>query len=556
MRRFTMVAAAVLAAIALALTPIGAPRSALAQDKPAEDPKGAPITTVDEYQFIPAESLPEVKNVSSYEWDPKNPVVKFPINFWIGWVPIIVANGGLEPNPDSIFAKKYGFKVELAVIDNPVNARDAYASGKSHILWGTLDMMVLFAPELTKDDRTFPRIFQQIDWSNGGDGVVARNGIKTINDLRPKDGKKRVIALAQNSPSHYYILNLLYYAGISPGDVEFKFTGDALQAARAFVVDPAVDACVSWAPDIYNIADPKKSGIKDAVLISSTADAKRVIADVWAARADFARDHPDIIQGLVAGIFEGMDLVKADKKKAAELFGKAFKIPGEEAEKMFGDAHATNCAENYSFFLNRNNAANFEQTWKNITMIYGRSGFVDPAKVPSFDKVMDPRVIEAARDDFKHHKDEYTDSFATISIESKIDPATKKEILTRTVRIHFQPNQANVDPAYDPNAEAIVEEIGRMASQFGAALIYVEGHGDRSKYEEAKKLGDAYFQRHSQMLKDLSEKRGKGVIEAVLKRFPDLKKEQFHAAGAGWEKPLANDALSRRVEIRVLAPEE
>jgi NitT/TauT family transport system substrate-binding protein len=557
MRRTLFIAFAILAALALAALPLAPRATVIAQDAgTAENPGGAPITTFDEYKYIPAESLPEVKSVSKYEWNDKDPTVKFPINFWIGWTPIIVANGGLKASDDSLFKKKYGFKVELQVIDDPVLARDAYASGASHILWGTLDMFVLFAPELVRDDRTYPRIFQQIDWSNGGDGIVARGGIKTVNDLRPKDGRKKVIALAQNSPSHYYVLNLLYYAGISPGDVDFRFTGNAFQAAAAFVNDKAVDACVSWAPDIYNISDAKKSGIPDVALISSTADAKRVIADVWAARADFAKDHPDVIEGLVAGIFEGMDLVKADKKKAARLFAESFNIKPEEAEGMFGDAHLTNCAENASFFLNRNNPANFEQTWKNITTIYGKSGFVDASKVPAFDKVMDPRMIEAVKEDFKHHKDEYTDTFATVTVDTKVDPSTKKEILTRTVRIHFAPNQHVVDPAYDPNAEAIVEEIGRMASQFGSSLIFVEGHGDRSKYEEAKKLGDAYFQRHSTMLKELSERRAKGVIEGVLKRFPDLKKEQFHAAGGGWEKPLANDALSRRVEIRVLAPEE
>src|SRR6185503_16642047 len=112
----------------------------------------------------------------------------------------------------------------------------------------------------------------------------------------------------------------------------------------AFVNDETVDACVSWAPDIYNISDPKKSGIKDVTLISTTKDAKRVIADVWAARADFAKDHPDIVEGLVRGIFDGMQMVKDDQAKAAELVDAAYNPPKGEATKMFGDAHLTNYA--------------------------------------------------------------------------------------------------------------------------------------------------------------------------------------------------------------------
>ena len=54
-----------------------------------------------------------------------------------------------------------------------------------------------------------------------------------MNDLKPQSGKKRKIALAQQSPSHYYVLSLLYYAGIEPNEVEFKFTESAFQAAAA-----------------------------------------------------------------------------------------------------------------------------------------------------------------------------------------------------------------------------------------------------------------------------------------------------------------------------------
>ena len=63
----------------------------------------------------------------------------------------------------------------MVLMDDPVIARDAYAAGDVHTLWGTVDMMVLFVPELVRDSRTAPRIVQQIDWSSGGDGIVVRS---------------------------------------------------------------------------------------------------------------------------------------------------------------------------------------------------------------------------------------------------------------------------------------------------------------------------------------------------------------------------------------------
>src|SRR5690606_4204511 len=114
----------------------------------------------------------------------------------------------------------------------------------------------------------------------GGDGIVARNSVDNIADLRGK-----TIVYAQNSPSQYYINALLINAGIQPGEVQHKFTGSAFEAAAAFVSDPSIDACVSWAPDIYNI--PEK--VEGTRILSTTADASKLIADVWAVRADFAK---------------------------------------------------------------------------------------------------------------------------------------------------------------------------------------------------------------------------------------------------------------------------
>ncbi len=73
----------------------------------AVDPTG--ITTVSNYTYVPTQKLPPVKGASAYKWDPAAKIVKFPINVWIGWLPIVAANHGFAPNTDSIFYKKYGF---------------------------------------------------------------------------------------------------------------------------------------------------------------------------------------------------------------------------------------------------------------------------------------------------------------------------------------------------------------------------------------------------------------------------------------------------------------
>jgi NitT/TauT family transport system substrate-binding protein len=515
----------------------------------APDTKG--VTTVSEYKYVPGDRLPAVKGVSQYKWDENQKLLRFSYNVWAGWLPVIAANRGTKPNPDSVFAKKYGFRVEMVLMDDPVVARDAFASGEVHTLWGTVDMMTLFSPELSRDSRTSPRVVQQIDWSNGGDGIVVRSSIRSVADLKGK-----TITLAQNSPSEYYLTSLLLSAGLRPSDVKVKYTATAFEAAAAFVADKSVDGCVSWAPDIYKIPE-RVAGTR---ILSSTSDANKLIADVYAFRADFARDHPEVVEGLVAGIFEGMDMVKNKPEEPAKWMADAFGMKQEEVMGMRNDAHPTNFAENIQFFLNASNPTNFERTWKNASYVYRELGRIS-APV-QFDQVMDFSVIQSLqkKGTFKHQTDESVTSFTPASFRKT--PA-EAPILTQTIRINFFPNSANpYEPArdelekpvagklYDPNVDATLEQVARLAGQFARAVILIEGHTDSSMKGKVP----------VQAVRDLSLARAESIKRALIEKYK-FDPNKFSIEGKGWDAPAdpsapENQALNRRVEISVFPPEQ
>src|SRR2546425_1692827 len=81
-------------------------------------PDGASITTVKEYSFRPAERLPEVKGISAYKPLVEN-TVRFSLNVWAGWGPIILANEGFKAGHAWKTPDGQDFKVELVLIDNP-----------------------------------------------------------------------------------------------------------------------------------------------------------------------------------------------------------------------------------------------------------------------------------------------------------------------------------------------------------------------------------------------------------------------------------------------------
>lgn len=518
----------------------------------AEAPDGQAATTVKEYTYVPGQRLPEVRGTSAYK-PLQNRTVRMALNVWAGWAPLIHANNGFAAGKVWKDAKGQDFRLELVLIDDPVAMRDAYASGDVHIGWATLDMLPLLVEGLRRDTRTMPRVFQQVDWSNGGDGIVCRNTIATMADVRGK-----TIVLAQNSPSHFFALNVLINAGLQPGDVQWKFTQDAFQAAAAFNADRSLACVVSWAPDIYNLSE-----VQGNKLMVTTKTANKLIADVWFARADFARDNPDIIEGIVRGIFDSMVALdgQEEKQKVARLMAEGFSIPPADALSMLGDAHWTNYAENRDFFLNQNNPTNFERIWNSAYFVYRKIGMVG-TKV-DFDQVMDFSVIRKLESEsrYANQRSNYGAQFTAATASSV--QAEAPELLSKRVVINFFPNSWDVrhkvtrtvegkakEELFDPNIDFIVDEIAALAGQYGNARIVIEGHTDASMQGQVPKS----------FVQELSLNRANAVKAEVIRRYPDLNPNQFSTVGMAWDRPAdaqdpLNHARNRRVEVKVYPAE-
>jgi outer membrane protein OmpA-like peptidoglycan-associated protein len=241
---------------------------------------------------------------------------------------------------------------------------------------------------------------------------------------------------------------------------------------------------------------------------------------------------------------------------------KGYNIPAPDALGMQGDAHSTNWAENSQFFLNQNNPTNFERVWNQSYYLYRRIGSIKHPAVP-FDQVMDPSVIEklGKEEKYSSQKDEYKVQLTPRTV-SEIEGA-EKEILTNTIVVKFFPNSwdlhkkinrkvdgKDVEELYDPSVDLTLEEIAKLAGQFGAAQIVIEGHTDSSMKGQVP----------ANLVKDLSENRAKAIKEALLQKYKDLDPTRFNVKGVGWEKPADpadpdNHFKNRRVEIKVYSAE-
>ena len=483
--------------------------------------------------------------------------VRFAINVWAGWSPIIYANNGFKPGKVWKTPGGKDFKVELVLIDDPVAMRDAYAAGNLHIGWATLDMLPLFLEGLRKDSRVMPRVYQQVDWSNGGDGIVVRDTIKTMADLRGK-----TVVLAQNSPSHFFVLNALINARRAAG--RSRSSSSRRTPSRRPPRSTPTRASPAWSAGRPTSTTSRRS--RATGCWSTTSTANKLIADVWFARADFAKDNPDIIEGLVARHLRrdgGPQGAGQRSRRSPKLMAAGYSIPESDALGMLGDAHSTNYAENREFFLNQNNPTNFERTWTTAYFLYKKINAV--TEQTPFDQVMDFSVIQKLGSEPKYasQKNEYDVQFA---------PATRRlgagregrdpdqdgrhpllpELVGPEQEGHAQRGTARtVEELYDPNVGFVVEEIGKLAGQYGAARIVIEGHTDASmKASGAEEPGAGAVAEPRQL--------GEGSAGAevpVAAAEPVLDRR----AWAGTARPIRpipeNHAKNRRVEIKVYPAE-
>ena len=233
---------------------------------------------------------------------------------------------------------------------------------------------------------------------------------------------------------------------------------------------------------------------------------------------------------------------------------------------MLGDAHSTNWAENYQFFLNQNNPTNFERRLAAVVSpLHAGSASIDaPAGAvrPGDGFLGHPEAGQGGRSTRRRRTSTTSSSPPRRSARSR---AKRDEILTNTVVIHFFPNSWDlnkkvtkevdgkaVEELYDPNVDLVLKRSAKLAGQFGAARIIIEGHTD----------GSMKGQVPADVVKELSAEpgqRGEGGAGARSTRssIPD----RFNVDGLGWDRPADptdpdNHAKNRRVEIKVYTAEK
>ncbi|OHD68913.1 MAG: hypothetical protein A2W19_11145 [Spirochaetes bacterium RBG_16_49_21] len=455
------------------------------------------------------------------------PVIRVGVVTWGGYAGGQYFNEGFKANVNSRFYKNYKFLVDFLVLDDFVRSRDAWKSGDVDLLWVTADA---YPTEVAALEDYKPKFFFQADWSRGGDAIVVRSGINSINDLK---GKK--ISVAFGTPSHSFLIWMLKAGGLSMSDIEIKQVESAVDSATVFKAN-AVDAAVVWSPDDEDLVT-KVAGAK---VLKSTKSASHIIADGFLVKADYLEKNKKMLTQFVEGWMTGSGEINTSeiaKKKAAMILAEGLNQPVEFCSKAISNVRLTTIGDNKNFFgLTRDyNGVKGEDLYIEMSLEYGKLGLA-PTNIIPWREVSDSSIINSLEIRTAAQAAEGKEYFKVADAGTR----GKEAFATKRITVNFEFGAATLT---DDAKAKIARDFGPIAKAFARSRVRIEGNTDSIGNRESNKY--------------LSERRARSVAEFLTRRY-GFDHNRFIIVGNGPDNPIStNDtdygrAQNRRTDFDIL----
>lgn len=457
------------------------------------------------------------------------------MNQWPGWLGGIFANGGLKPSRASIYWQKYNLLVEFKVMDDPVAMMTAFGKGDIDVAWSTMDQAATQLGGLKKGGAPAKVLFQ-VDYSQGGDAIVAKPGIERFEDLAGK-----TVALIPMSPSdtllRYGVLNSSLTEsqkkGILTGEVQ---QDDPNKVVSTFVAGKA-DAIVTWEPNI-TAAINKVPGAK---VIFSSETAANLIGDCFLAHDDFIAQHGDLLKAFIQGWFDGAYQAQANSRQAVTYMMDSFpdfKSLGEAGcLATFNKVKITNLADNAKTFGLGGGTPLFNTIYSQANSFY--ADVVQDQLSPR--EAMDPEFVNAI---FQAQAPDVR----KVTPPEEFHPTEKQRekakgtppVFTKPLSIQFATGSSSLSASAKQMLDSKVAPLLQTASN---AFFRIEGNTDNVGSHDSNIA--------------LSQRRATAVVQYLESK--GFNSERLFAVGNGPDKPVASNgtaqgkAANRRTDIKVVA---
>ena len=511
-------------------------------------PAMAQNTLADDAELVETRTeVPKLKAAAAYT--PKDNIIEIELSEYAGYAGLIAANGGLEPNDDSIFAKKHGFKLKLTLSEE-----ESWSSLNSGRIAGsatTVDVLAVYGRQFSV---VTPML---LGFSRGADGIVVSKDIRSINNLRGK-----VLTAAQFTETDFFIRYLAQEAGIKvkmladPSEkpdgekINLLYCGDGFGAGDIFLRDIKANrkrfaGCVTWEPKTSEVA--KGSEGKAHVLVTNRN--LLIIADMLVLNKGFAETHPEIVKGIVAGTLEGNDMVRTNAAAHLPVIAKAFGWEVDETKAELAKVHLANLPENQSFFSGQiDSAGSFGYIYEIAHYVYGKELIGNPVDPDRFVSLTALKAAETSGQ-FKNQKASIEPIRGGTTAERSVDGEVEA-LLSKDIRFGFLPNSSKLDLKIEDNAKGL-QSIAQLLKISPGSRVLLRGHADGGLLEQRRREGGEAKVRETKLaLKSLSKARCAEVKDILQEQFK-LDSSRIETQGVGADEPTGKGPdADRRVEVQ------
>ncbi|MBI1397908.1 MAG: nitrate ABC transporter substrate-binding protein [Betaproteobacteria bacterium] len=295
--------------------------------------------------------------------------VKIGTVVWIGYGPFYVAD-------QLDYFRKSGVKVSLQTFNDPALIPPAVTGGTVDGGMITYDQVVSAVAK-----GSTMRVVMPIDYSSGGDAIVASKDITSIAQFK---GQK--IAFNPLSPSDFLLSYALQTNNLSEKDVKpVNMSPESVPAAMA---SGGVKIGVTYEPSVSEIVG--MGGGDKFHVVFSTKNAPGLITDVLVFKSEYIRANPAVVKALIQGYIDGLDYMKKHPAEAAKLIGKVMGISDKEVMEQMSGVYNPTFAEFPKVFNRSDETVSLYTSGGLISRILKAKGEI--RKIPRIEDTMDASV--------------------------------------------------------------------------------------------------------------------------------------------------------------------
>lgn len=386
--------------------------------------------------------------------DVSNATINLSLDEWIGWKSIIDAEAmGIYDD--------LGIDVNINVINDATQSSNALIKGDLNAAGYTINRTAFLSNKFT--DAGVEIVMPLItNYSNGGDGIIAKSSITTVNDLvgakigvpEFSEAQTLVVWFVNNSSltqaeKNEIINNLILFA-----------TPD--EAAKAFFAGQ-IDVAATWEPYLT-----QAQNMSDCHILFSTASSSNLVMDGIVFRKDFADAHPEVIEKFVQGTLMASEYYETEFDAIKSMMPMFSTASNEDIIANCVSAKLTTWKDNIDLL---NGSARIMYT--DMCEVWESIG--EKTNVDIVDTLFDDSYLQAVSSNFSSTEVSNTNK-VTVTEENQQTIVETEALLGGSASVTFVKNTAKFDDSASASAE--LDKFIEIAKVLDGAIIEIAGNTD------------------------------------------------------------------------------